>query len=189
MSYAIEGNANSSSRDGILPSYYIRVHTHLLCLATYPQHTFIQYANARQFVPMTTTNCVIESSHSQLQNFLYKRISGENDIVSKEWKTGIIINIQERRKITFFPVLNLSTTPWRRMGSACRDPHFFDFSTNYSWVVSFTPRPLYPRERAPGTHSIGWVEPRIGLDDVEDRNFLTYRDTGTQTSTPWSFSP
>jgi hypothetical protein len=35
-------------------------------------------------------------------------------------------------------------------------------------VVSFTPRPLYPRERAPGTHCIGgWVDPRAGLDNME----------------------
>jgi hypothetical protein len=35
-------------------------------------------------------------------------------------------------------------------------------------VVSFTPRPLYPRERASGTHCIGgWVDPRAGLDDME----------------------
>jgi hypothetical protein len=34
--------------------------------------------------------------------------------------------------------------------------------------VSFTPRPLYPRERAPSTHCIGgWVDPRAGLDDME----------------------
>ena len=32
------------------------------------------------------------------------------------------------------------------------------------WVVSTTPRPLYPRER-PGTHCIGgWVGSRAGLD-------------------------
>jgi hypothetical protein len=29
-------------------------------------------------------------------------------------------------------------------------------------------------ERAPGTHWIGdWVDPRAGVDDVEDRKFLT----------------
>jgi len=33
-------------------------------------------------------------------------------------------------------------------------------------VVSFTPQPLYPRERAPGTLWIGgWVDPRAVLDD------------------------
>jgi hypothetical protein len=32
-------------------------------------------------------------------------------------------------------------------------------------VVRFTPRPLYPRERIPGTHWTGdWVGPRAGLD-------------------------
>jgi hypothetical protein len=41
-------------------------------------------------------------------------------------------------------------------------------------MVSFTHRPLYPRERAPDTHWIrGWVDPRAGLDDVEKRNFCT----------------
>jgi hypothetical protein len=44
----------------------------------------------------------------------------------------------------------------------------------YGGVVSFTPRPLYPWERAPGTHWIGgWVDPRAGLDDVEKRKFFT----------------
>jgi hypothetical protein len=39
--------------------------------------------------------------------------------------------------------------------------------------VSYTPRPLYPRERTPDTHWIGgWVDPRAGLDDVEKRKFL-----------------
>jgi hypothetical protein len=41
-------------------------------------------------------------------------------------------------------------------------------------MVSFTPRPLYPGERAPGTHWIeGWVGHRADLDDVEKRKFLT----------------
>jgi hypothetical protein len=41
-------------------------------------------------------------------------------------------------------------------------------------VVSFTPLPLYPRERAPGTHFIGgWVDPRAGLDDMAKWKFFT----------------
>jgi hypothetical protein len=41
-------------------------------------------------------------------------------------------------------------------------------------VVNFTPRPLYPRGKSPGTHWIGgWVDLRAGLDDVENRKFLT----------------
>jgi hypothetical protein len=39
---------------------------------------------------------------------------------------------------------------------------FFDLGTRWRWVVSFTPRPLYSRERAPGTHFIGgWAGPKI----------------------------
>jgi hypothetical protein len=41
-------------------------------------------------------------------------------------------------------------------------------------VVSFTPRKLYPRERAPVTHWIGgWMNPRAGLVDVEKRKLRT----------------
>jgi hypothetical protein len=37
-------------------------------------------------------------------------------------------------------------------------------------VVNFTTRPLYPQERAPGTHWIGgWVGPRAVLDAVVRR--------------------
>jgi hypothetical protein len=40
-------------------------------------------------------------------------------------------------------------------------------------VVSFTARPLYPGQRAPGIQWIGgWVDPRAGLHDLEKRNFL-----------------
>jgi hypothetical protein len=53
-------------------------------------------------------------------------------------------------------------------------------------VVSFTPQPLYPRGRAPGTHWIGgWVDPRTGLEELEKRKFLTlpgYRDSNSDPS-------
>jgi hypothetical protein len=57
--------------------------------------------------------------------------------------------------------------------SGCIDPCFLELGTSWRWVVSFTPQPLYPRERATGTHWIGgWVGPRTGLDDMEKRKFL-----------------
>jgi hypothetical protein len=56
----------------------------------------------------------------------------------------------------------------------CINPHFLDLGTSWRWVVSFTPRPLYPRERALGIHCIGgWVDPRAGLDHMEKWKFLT----------------
>jgi hypothetical protein len=42
-----------------------------------------------------------------------------------------------------------------------------DPGASWGWVVSTTPRPLYPGER-PGSHCIGgWVGPRAGLDVCE----------------------
>jgi hypothetical protein len=42
-----------------------------------------------------------------------------------------------------------------------------DLGASRGWVVSTTPRPLYPRER-PGTYYTGgWVGPRAGLDVCE----------------------
>jgi hypothetical protein len=58
-----------------------------------------------------------------------------------------------------------------------------DLGTSWRWVVSITPRPLYPRERAPGAHCIGgWVDRRAGLDDVEKRKFWPYRDSSPDLS-------
>jgi hypothetical protein len=43
-------------------------------------------------------------------------------------------------------------------------------------MVSFTPRLLYPQERAPSTHWIGgWVGPRAVLDAVVKRKILIPR--------------
>jgi hypothetical protein len=40
-----------------------------------------------------------------------------------------------------------------------------------------------PEERTPGTHWIGgWVDPRVGLDDVDNRKFLTLRDSNSDPS-------
>jgi hypothetical protein len=52
-------------------------------------------------------------------------------------------------------------------------PTFLDLGTSWRWVVSFTPRPLNPRGKKPGTLWIwGWVSPRVGLDDMENWKFL-----------------
>jgi hypothetical protein len=50
--------------------------------------------------------------------------------------------------------------------SGCIAPRI-NIGTRWRWVVSFTPRPLYSRRRAPGTRWIGgWVGPRAVLDAV-----------------------
>jgi len=45
-----------------------------------------------------------------------------------------------------------------------------DLHTRWRWVVSFTHRPLYPREWVPGTHWVGrGVGPIAGVDAVIKR--------------------
>jgi hypothetical protein len=57
-----------------------------------------------------------------------------------------------------------------------------DLGARRGWVVSTTPRPLYPRER-PGTHCTGgWVGPRAGLD-VWEKSRL-HRDSIPVPSSP-----
>jgi hypothetical protein len=52
---------------------------------------------------------------------------------------------------------------------------FLDLGARRGWVVSTTPRPLYPRER-PGTYCTGgWVGPRAGLDVCKKSR--PYRDS------------
>jgi hypothetical protein len=56
-------------------------------------------------------------------------------------------------------------------GAVCIDPRILDIDISWSWVSSFTPRPLYPREK--GIHWIGgWVNLRTGMDKVERRKIL-----------------
>jgi hypothetical protein len=60
------------------------------------------------------------------------------------------------------------------MGSGYIDPIFLDLGISWRWLFSFTPQPLYLREKARGTHSIGgWVGARAGLDNMEEWKFLT----------------
>jgi hypothetical protein len=55
-------------------------------------------------------------------------------------------------------------------GSGRIAPCSLNLVTRLRLVVSFTPRPLYPRERSSDTHCIGgWMGPRAGLDRVARR--------------------
>jgi hypothetical protein len=51
-----------------------------------------------------------------------------------------------------------------------------DLGIRWRLIVSFTPRPLYPREKAPGTHWIGgWMGSRAVLDAVMKRKIPSPR--------------
>jgi hypothetical protein len=68
----------------------------------------------------------------------------------------------------------LKTTPWRRLGQWRYSSIILVLGTRWRWVASFTLLPLYPRERAPGTHWIGgWegLRASIGLCGVQKNHF------------------
>jgi hypothetical protein len=61
-------------------------------------------------------------------------------------------------------------------GSGGIAPRILGLGTRWRWVVSFNPRPLYPRERASGTYWIGgWLELRDILDTVVKRKIPSLR--------------
>jgi hypothetical protein len=61
-------------------------------------------------------------------------------------------------------------------GSGGIAPRILDLCTKWRWVVRFTPRPLYPQGKSPGTHWIGGVVgPRAVLDTVVKRKIPSPR--------------
>jgi hypothetical protein len=72
----------------------------------------------------------------------------------------------EGKKGKVVPVLNwLSTVPWRHMGEWRYSSTILDLGVRWRWMVSSTPRPLFPGKSPPGTHWIGgWLRPTGSLD-------------------------
>jgi hypothetical protein len=60
--------------------------------------------------------------------------------------------------------------------------HSFELGVRRGWVVSTTPRPLYPQKKPATRCRGGWVGPRASLD--VDEKSRTYLD-----SIPQPFSP
>jgi hypothetical protein len=57
------------------------------------------------------------------------------------------------------------------VGSGCIDPHFLDLGTSWRRWPASRPGRFAPGERIPGVGD--WVDPRAGLDALENRKFLT----------------
>jgi hypothetical protein len=67
-------------------------------------------------------------------------------------------------KVKVVPVLHQVSRQEEVWGSRGTAPRILNLGTTWRWVVSFTPRPLYHRERAHGDRLIGsWVVPKAGL--------------------------
>jgi hypothetical protein len=73
------------------------------------------------------------------------------------------------------------------LGSGVIAQRIPDLRARWRWVVSFTPRPLYPRERAPGIHWVaGWVGTTADLDARARRKIPSpYRNSKPRSSSPY----
>jgi hypothetical protein len=68
------------------------------------------------------------------------------------------------------------------MGNGCIDPHFLNLGTNWRWVVSFTPLPLYTRGKSPRyplDRRLGGPESRSG---IREDNSWPYWDSNSDPS-------
>jgi len=60
-------------------------------------------------------------------------------------------------------------------GGRCMAPPILNLSTRQRSIVSLTPNPLYPSERAPGSYFIGaWEGPRSSLGVLEKKQEISY---------------
>jgi hypothetical protein len=106
--------------------------------------------------------------------------SGKRNVTWNSTYTFIKVKI---KLSLFLTKLHAMKTYWGSGGIALR---ILDLATRWRWMVSFTPRPLYPRERAPGTHWIrGWVGLRAGLNAMVCRKIPSpCPDSNPQSSSP-----
>jgi len=68
-----------------------------------------------------------------------------------------------------YPILNQAPPHEDVCGSGGIAPRILNISARWRWVISFTPRPLYHRKRAPEPigYDAGWIrEPKMGLDNI-----------------------
>jgi hypothetical protein len=92
------------------------------------------------------------------------------------WRNNLLADSASNGKGKVVPVLQLSITPWRCIGSGGIAPRILYLGTRRRWVVSFMPRAPYPPGRVPGIHWIGgWVGPRAVLDTVVKGKILSPR--------------
>jgi hypothetical protein len=96
---------------------------------------------------------------------------------------GVSQKVKVKLSLCFF---KLATRYEGVLGSGDIAPHILDLGTKWRWVVSFTPPPLYPQGKGPGTHWIGgWVGSRAVLNAVVKRKIPSqYRGSNDRSSRP-----
>jgi hypothetical protein len=143
------------------------VETHSTCIVYF--HLSLLYERLK-FEPSsveTGSNCLIcDLASVAIHGFWHNAIILNDHMASDELMFDLSSTRNTASKHSFcvivsckgkiVPVLNsLSTRPWRCIGAWMYSSIIRDLSIWWRRVVSFTLRPLYPRERAPSTNCIG----------------------------------
>jgi hypothetical protein len=137
-------------------------------------------------LPNAATHCI--TKHSSNTNVIQtgKLIHGTSRAVtqSKQHRYTTTTRLPFLLKVKLSLCLTNQTLRHEGVwGSGCIDPHFLDLGTSWRWVVSFTPRPLYPRY--PLDRMLGEPWSRSGRRGEEQ----ILAPTGTRTLNPRSSSP
>jgi hypothetical protein len=77
---------------------------------------------------------------------------------------------------------------WRHIGEWMCSSTILDLDTRWRWVVSFTPRLLYPRGKSPRyplDRRLGGPQNRSG-NYRQKKNFVTLQEIEPRSSSPWS---
>jgi hypothetical protein len=126
---------------------------------------------------LVAESCTICSSHSRrpvrklLSTPSYGVIT-QTTTVTAYWFPSS--HKQSKVKVTLFLTSHHAMETYSR--SVGIVPRILNIDIRWRWVVSFTPRSLYPGERAPGTHRIGgWMNPKANLDAVAKRKIPASR--------------
>jgi hypothetical protein len=113
------------------------------------------------FFSLTSSSTLkMEAVHSSETSRNYYRLYGvtsQNTALFTYWRQNL--NFQTGYWKTtncngVVPLLKLSTTHVEIWGSGGIAPHILNTDTRWRWLMTFTPRPLYHRRKAPGTDGI-----------------------------------
>jgi len=135
---------------------------------------------------------IIESERTDFYKFVWTEIYLIFGVTLLCWylfsevKVKLSLCLTEHHAMKMYPLLTLATChedavgEWRYCST-----HIRKLNTILRWVVSFRPRPLYPRGSTPSTRCVGgWVGPRSRCwRSVEEKNSLPLPGIGPQSST------
>jgi hypothetical protein len=114
--------------------------------------------------------CIFSNQQLQSESRLQMHLVLSNPFISRTNKQPSFYRKRQKKGKIFTVLKKLTITPWRHMGKWMYSSSILNLSLSWRWVVSITPRRIYPEERDPDTQWLGrWMGPRAGLDAVKKR--------------------